>query len=179
MKQVLFLMTHTGYSSNITKWLGTHPHIETFDTNWYYEDYETVLRLTSQPHKNKSSLAVFLDVIKANQQLTCRELSRSCGMIYFLDHPQNILKDEMLKHLDLRNAIRYYCYRMRGLYENWLRNPTIWMNWDPEKVLEVQRHFNLPSSIELESSGEMISEEAQDCYERYLKLFKINNGSLG
>src|SRR5438046_1241205 len=122
MKNVVFLMTHTGSDwPNLTEFLNSHENIQCYRTGHSYWHPDDLSHLTNQSHKKNNAASVWVDVIFENKDFACEALCKSCGFIYWAKPFEDTVwgDDE-----------RYYRHRLFGLRSYYQRTPKA--VWNPE-----------------------------------------------
>lgn len=165
LRKALFLMTHLGSGyKHLVDALGKNPRIDSYETKMSYDHPEKVLALTKNIHKQDNASSIYMDVLLYNHSFH-RSLCKGNQFIFFIRKPEGALHDILSgkSEYTYTTAVRYYCYRLRGIYEYICRvpNPLVLTSGSKFSYLD-QSH-----SVEVVDTGNVESKEASDCFERY------------
>ena len=147
----------------------------------YYQSPLNFLSLTHENHKLHDSSALYMDVLNFNQQLSTKTAYEYCKFIYFIRELEYVLNSLIKKDkMNFSFAKRYYCFRLRRLYEMAKKTPgAIFLTWDDikgKKKLElVENYLNIKEKINLDNS--LISKFSEDIDGSipYSDLIKVEN----
>lgn len=178
-----FLTSHLGSGSEyLWKALDANPRIQMYDTQAVYASTEDVKKMTMFDHKLKSTGSVYGDHLLYNSNFTCSELYKCCKFIYLIRSAKETFN--LMKGYSGDSMLRYYSFRLRRMAEMALKTPgavfVTWKDLQTHKGLDViANYLGLRDSINLQYPIEAsnivpnaIVEKGNDCYERYLYLFK-------
>lgn len=175
-------MSHLGSgSSDLFDILQSHPRIDGFRTGMSYDHVDKLIALTQNIHKRDNASAIFMDELLFNTSFASRHIHQYCKFVYLVREPKASLSLIHSQYPEYKQtAERYYCYRLRGLYEYMRRTPdAIFMLWEDLKMghLEpIQEYLGLKEALtplKLEDiSTNVVSPACQDCYERYVYHFR-------
>lgn len=165
-------MTHVGAKTDqFIQVLKNNPDIDIFRSpdSWIYNNYDSFNYLSTQNHKAAHSAAIYMDEIQYNFKFQRNMILPNCKFIFYLGEPRTSI-NEILKQYGKKEGIRYYIYRLQGLYEYIVRTKGIiitWDNWNLEKVA-----LNLELRKPLIGKNEDINYEELAPYELILKAQK-------
>ena len=177
MRKVLFIMSHLGSSSStLINSLLQDPKIDIFNTNQIYDHYDKIEILTNNIHKRNNSAAIYMEEILHNYRFTCKMLCSLCKFIFIIREPSETLFNIRKNNPEYSEltAQRYYCFRLRGIYEYICRTPnSIVLNYEDIKknnLSNLENYLGIDNIVipEQSFSGSIYSEECENCYERYL-----------
>jgi hypothetical protein len=122
-----------------------------------------------------------MDILNFNQQLSTKSAYEYCKFIYVIREPEYVLNSLIKKDkMNFSFAKRYYCFRLRRLYEMAKKTPeAIFLTWDDiksKKKLElVENYLNIKEKINLDNS--LISKFSEDIDGSipYSDLIKVEN----
>jgi hypothetical protein len=122
-----------------------------------------------------------MDVLNFNQQLSTKTAYEYCKFIYVIREPEYVINSLVKKDkMNFSFAKRYYCFRLRRLYEMAKKTPeAIFLTWDDiksKKKLElVENYLNIKEKINLDNS--LISKFSEDIDGSipYSDLIKVEN----
>jgi hypothetical protein len=187
MKNVLFVISHLfSGSTDLLAVLNEHDRIHINDnTRIPYEHPSVLDNLFSLGHKLDNSAAIYGDHLLFNTDFNCTAFYDFSKFIYVVRHAKptlNEIKNQRKEYSDL-SANRYYCFRLRRIYEMARRTPGAVLltgdNLRDKKGAElVTDYLNLTKPVDFsnllyinyieENVASPIVEDAQDCYEKYL-----------
>jgi hypothetical protein len=186
MRKPLFIMSHLGSgSTDLFDILQAHPRIDGFRTGMCYDHADKLFSLMENIHKRDNSTAIYMDELLFNTSFASRHLCPYCKFIYLIREPKASL-NLMLRHhpeYNLTTAARYYCYRMRGIYEYFRRTrDAVFMTWDdiPKNLEAIRVYLGLKEPLvmrplktcDLDMVPIETLNECQECYERYIYHIK-------
>lgn len=180
MRKALFLMSHLGSGyETLVNILIQDPRIDSYITEQIYDHPEKLSSLTKSIHRQDNAFSIYLDVLLYNHSMTCKPLCKTENFVFFIREPSSSIREILERHpnYSLDTATRYYCYRLRGIYEYSRRVAgSIVLTLDDlrEKNLRgLENYLGLKSKFVVgpivESSEHLEIAEAQDSYERYLR----------
>lgn len=115
MKRALFLNSHLGSGSRVLcNILESHSRIQNFNQILSYNNPESVLALTSLPHKCHHIGAIYLDEILHNHTITSREIYKLVDSIFLIRNPLETLS-EIGPDMGWAQSSRYYQLRLDRL----------------------------------------------------------------
>ena len=124
MKNVVFIVSHLGSGSGALIYLlNQNPRlqIESLAANYAHPlDMEV---LTSIAHKNETSAAYWGDHLVFNHQIGHKSLYGLCKFIYLLRPARPTLNEIVAADYTPLGAMRYYCFRLRRMWEMFRRTP--------------------------------------------------------
>jgi len=190
MNKILFVASHL-YSGSfrLLQILNENPRIEIRDTGWQYNHPQDLDNLLAVGHKLDSSAAIYGDHLLYNTSLLSKAFYHFSKFIYVIREAKptlnGIVSDANLPY-NQETAFRYYCFRLRRMYEMARRTPgAIFLREEdiPKSLLLIQEEHELKHplvDIPAEVSGEDVIDatlavQAQDVYEKYLFYFKQLN----
>lgn len=144
MKQFLFLMTHVGAeTSNFCKVLTKNPVIELFRSSdeWMYNNYDSFNYLSVQNHKAANAAAIYMDEICYNFKFQRNMILQNCKFIYYIGEPRASIHKIVETYGE--NALKYYLFRLQGLYEYIIRTKGIVVTWKNWHLDEIEKYLNL------------------------------------
>ena len=143
MKNTLFLMTHLGSGwEKITTLLKECPRVDVFQTGLSYGHPDDLSGLLDQPHKRKSSAAVWVDVIFHNKDFKMKRIANHYKFIFWSSSFENCAEELILKHkYNKINAQNYWEYRIEGLKQYHKRTPNSLWNPPLDKELVFRSIF--------------------------------------
>lgn len=176
-------------SSDLFEILRSHPRIDGFRTGLSYDHIDKLFILTDNIHKRDNSAAIFMDELLYNTSFASRHLCPYGKFIYLVREAKPTLNLILKNHptYTVETAARYYCYRLRGIYEYVLRTPgAVFLTWDDlnsGNLEMVQQYLGLreplrPTTLRREYEDlapREVIDECQECYERYLYNLKHLN----
>lgn len=166
-------MTHIGANTQpFIQVLTKNPDIELFRSpdSWMYSDYDSFNYLSVQNHKAAHAAAIYMDEICHNFKFQRNMILPNCEFIFYLDEPRASI-NRIAKEYGEKEGIRYYTYRLQGLYEYMVRTKGIiatWKNWNLEAIVS-KLNLRKPLIGEIENS---IIEESVS-YEITLKAERV------
>ena len=147
MNKFVFVVSHLGSSSGeFVNILNSHPNIEIQNTGFIYTSplsLEPVLKL---PHKLLNSGAIYGDHLLKNFNLQTKNLYPICKFIYYISPAKPSINSICSTvGINFDGAFRYYCYRLRRIYEMIKDCPGVFITDQiAEKSLEnVQSYLDL------------------------------------
>lgn len=185
MKNFLFLMTHVGSDvSQFRRALTQHPDIDFFQSpsDHIYDGYDSLDYLSKRNHKAAHAAAIYMDQIEHNHRFQKVMLLPEIKFVFYLGDPRT-----SIGKTGFENPVRYYTYRLQGLYEYIVRTGGVVATHDNWKLEEISQQLNLRG--ELSGSPEAIEEavdyglasKAQKVYDDFLHklkaLDKVREGS--
>lgn len=177
MKKILFLMSHIGSGSqHLFDILSANPAIDGFRSEIVYDHPEALGDLLEEPHKNDNSAAIYMDELLHNFRLTCKPLCRLCKFIYVIGEPKPSINRIHAAGYALDAAVRYYCFRLRGMYEYFRRSGGLFCCLQPHELDRIEKYLELRTPLVWKPYVERYEEfvpydairECEECYERYL-----------
>ena len=188
MKNVVFLTSHLGSGSEtLIHLLNRNPRlqIETISANYTHPlDLES---LTGMPHKNETTAAYWGDHLVFNFQLGHKALYGLCKFLYMVRPARPSLNEIVAQGYPHLGAVRYYCFRLRRMWDMLRKTPNAILFTHDEAVSgkifpEIEEYLGLNKPIETdpalfqeETEDAMpldLVQEAQDSYEKYLYLMR-------
>lgn len=189
MKTVLFVASHLCSGSNeLISVLNENERIQINTTKLVYEHPSVLDNLFSLGHKLDNSAAIYGSQLLYNTSLSCNAFYDFSKFIYVVTPAKptlNRIKKELEEYTEL-SACRYYCFRLRRLYEMARHTPgAVFLTGDDLKNkngsnlideylnLKTPTDFGNLSMVEPETDDfdTSLLEEAQDSYEKYLYRF--------
>lgn len=165
LRKALFLMTHLGSGyKNLVDTLVQNPKIDSYETNMSYDHPEKVVALTKHIHKQNNASSIYLDVLLYNYSFQ-KSLCKGNQFIFFVREPNGALHDILSEKSEYTytTAVRYYCYRLRGIYEYVCRVPDALVLTSGSKFT----YLDQACSVKTLDTGGVESKEASDCFKRY------------
>lgn len=188
MRKTLLLLSHLGAGSSLLfDALSQNPRIEGYRTGQTYDHPEKLMSLTTNIHKRDNSSAIYMDELLFNKDISCKLICSFSKFVFLIREPGSSLAEIKRLHPEYTSetAKRYYCYRLRGIYEYVCRVPTaIVLTWEDMKYQnfeKLEKYLSLkePISIkEITDTDSIYSAECLDCYERYLDHIKRYQSSF-
>lgn len=192
---MLFIASHLhSGSAEFISALNLNPRIDIKNLGLSYDHPTNLEYLFSRGHKLNNSAAIYGDQILYNKDFSCKAFYKFSKFIYIIGSAKDTLEQILTNYseLDELRATRYYCFRLRRLYEMARETPgAVFLTKenlsDPKASELIECYLGLTSSIPIIKLSENKSEKqisyklltsAQDCYERYLFLFKQINLKL-
>lgn len=190
MKNILFVVSHLGSGyENLINSLNKNERIDIKFSQLSYTHPEILDYLYDEGHKLDNSASFYGDLVLFNKNFSCKAFYKFAKFIYFINSPhQTLNRICLLNKLGEKEAFRYYSFRLRRIYEMayCTKNAIITTHNDLvdcknfeliENYLNMKGkfsyHFN-EEEIENKISSSLMK-QANDCYERYLFLFKKIN----
>ena len=170
----LFIMSHVGSGAEcLCATLSSHPLAHRCRAKDYVHGSD-LIKMKEEDQYAK----VFFDRIDENAAWN-NSLSRFTKLIYFIREPLASLRQMPWSK---RGAARYYCFRLRRLYEMARANPGLLINYDewPMKCDEIWPYIGIkpvepairPSDQEESDLPYVMRQHLQSRYEHYLSLLK-------
>lgn len=193
MKKLIFVCSHLHSGSReLCEILDDHPKIQ-ICKNFEKQNYANPLDLfqaTSAPHKLQNKSAIYLDHLLYNYQLSMKSAYSYCRFIYVVRSPEPVINLLMNRNnMNLSQAIRYYTYRLRRLYEMSKNTPNaVVLTWEDLKYNNfgslIQNYLSLVQPIKASDEktskfyvADTISNQfdlsaVEDKYQKYLYFLK-------
>lgn len=184
-------MSHLGSGhSFLSNHLSTHPRVQLFNTKKIYGNLSDLEALTSLRHKKNDVSAIYLEELLHNHRLTDRKITKFFKFVYLIREPKASLNEIIAnnKNYTALNALRYYQFRLKGMFEYAKRSRGFFIDYKDlekkEKFLALIAYLGLqdfipsgsPTTNVPDTIPFTILKEAQDAYERYhLSFSKIFN----
>jgi hypothetical protein len=177
MKKILFLMSHIGANSNhLHNILTDNSIIDSFKSDTVYEHPDDLNLMLMKRHKNDNAASIYMDELLHNYRLTCKPLCKICQFIFLLGEPKPSINRICSSGYTIESAVRYYCFRLRGMYEYYLRSGGIFCKLEESELQKITDYLGLRDPLiwkEPDNSFEDIAsysavKECEDCYDRYL-----------
>ena len=186
MNKFVFVVSHLGSDYlNLINALNNHPKIQIFDNNCIYRNPLSLKITCSLEHKLLNSSAIYGDCLLRNVNLQTNDLYSICKFIYLIDSAKPSLNKIIANtnNFNIEFAARYYCYRLRRIYEMMKCNFGVFVDTQKfsESLLEISKYLDLTESCSgefLETPYENVipSDILQYCEERYeYYLYKIRS----
>jgi len=151
-----------------------------------YDHADKLFSLMENIHKRDNTSAIYMDELLFNTSFASRHLCPYCKFIYLIREPKATLNLILQCHSEytLTTAARYYCYRMRGIYEYFRRTrDAVFLTWDDlksGKLTPIQTYLGLKEPLmprpvkecDIDMVPMDVIEECQECYERYIYHIK-------
>ena len=192
MKKIVFLMSHLGSGHNLlSNFLDKTSRIQLFDIKKIYSNLLDLDYLTNSIHKRGDVSAIYLEELLFNHRLTDRKIVKYFKFIYLIREPHGTLNEILDKYKGYTplSALRYYQFRLRGMFEYAKRSKGFFLTYNDlekkEKFSELVAYLNLKDIPSFEKTStdtpdlipNTILKEAEDVYERYLysfnQIFKV------
>ena len=188
MKRVVFVITHLcSGSPRLIEALNSSDRVHIHTTHNMYFHPEDLNALTDLPHKCRTAAAIYGDQLFYNISFQCKRLYDWCDFIYLIRGGKDTLLELAVNepYNDL-TSYRYYCYRLRRVYEMAKRTPKATLiTWNDlktgEALPELEDFLCLKKKLprfEIERSpfrtdiDPKLINKAQDCFEYYLYKLK-------
>ena len=124
MKKVCLLISHEQSGSGaLFDILGANTRVQAYHTGRTYNHPLVLGAVTSLPHKNCTTAAIWLDELLHNYQFSCKELYKVCRFVYMVRPAEPTVNALILAGYEPDCAARYYCYRLRRMCEMAKRTP--------------------------------------------------------
>lgn len=192
LKNILFVVSHLGSGyENLIYSLNKNERIDIKFLQLSYTHPEVLDYLYNAGHKLDNSASFYGDLILFNKNFSCKAFYKFAKFIYFIHSPyQTLNRICLLNKLSENEAFKYYSFRLRRIYEmaTYTKDAIITSHDDliNNKNYElIENYLNLKNKFSYNFSEEQIEnkispslmKKANDCYERYLFLFKklVNN----
>lgn len=185
MNKFVFVVSHLGSEYlQLLDILNTNPQIQIQNTNFIYFNPTSLEPILKLEHKLPNSSAIYGDCLLRNFNLQTKNLYSLCKFIYLIG-PAKPSINRIISQLNIEPlfAYRYYCYRLRRIYEMIRENPGVVVNTQKiqESLDEVKNYLDLTEELKgdlTESPFEDIApfEIVKYCEERYeYYLYKIRS----
>lgn len=117
MKRVLLLISHYCSGSDLLyRSLETHPRIQGFRQG-IYDNRLSLVNLVSQPHKEDTSAAIYMDELLLNSSITDKRIYPECRYIFVIRDAKDTLNELVVtKKYTPIHAANYYLMRLRRMY---------------------------------------------------------------
>lgn len=163
-------MTHLGSGyEDLTEILLQHPRIDVYQTNFSYDHPDKFTSLLRNSHRANNAASIYLDTLLYNHNFSCKSLG-SQEFIYFVRDPSSLgIILEKHPEYNLSTAIRYYCYRLRKLYEFTRHFPGLVLRHSDLGNFKEYLGVRLNPKEMPSTKSNNLSLEALECYERYFK----------
>jgi len=177
MNKILFLMSHIGAnSSHLYDILSQHPFIEGFRSDKVYDHPDALNLLLMNKHKNDTAAAVYMDELLHNYRLTCKPISKICKFVFLLGEPKASINRIVADGYDLDAAVRYYCYRLRGMLEYYVRSKGVICKPQESDPVKITDYLELTEPLKWKEPNNDFEDvvpysavkECENCYDRYL-----------
>jgi len=164
--------------------LNENPRLDLQSSNLVYDHPLVLEHLFSQGHKSDNAAAIYGDRILFNKNFSCKAFYEFSKFIYVVRSPKSVLNEMIkLENFQETNALRYYQFRLRRIYEMCRSTPgAVYLTWDDlqkeESLPLVAQYLKLKEPLRFEpypqftDSASSAMEEAQDSYERHLFQIK-------
>jgi hypothetical protein len=161
-------MSHLGCDSSLFDALSSHPNIDGFRTGAIYEHHDDIVSLTSSCHKMDNANSIYMDELIHNYSFSCKSIIPHVKFVYYLSEPGQSLKRIMELGYSRRDAVRYYRYRLWGLYEYMARSRGFLVTFSDKDLSGLAEYVGMRGEVDwVGSSGVVEGECAQD----YLTYF--------
>ena len=184
MKKLLFIASHLGSGyEKLGAILNENNRIMMYSTGMVYSHPENVRILYDFGHKLDNSAAIYGDYILFNPNLSHSSYYDFAKFIYVISSAEYTLNKLIEDDYDELRACRYYCFRLRRIYEMARRTPGAVLltrdNLQDQKGADlIEDYLELPDKLDFSSlfinapNSNVIKpslvEEAQNTYEKYL-----------
>ncbi len=193
MRNILLLVSHLfSGSSDLMTSLNDNERIDLTDHLLSYEHPSMLEYLFNVGHKLDNAAAIYGSQVLHNKDFSCKAFYNFVKFIYVVRPAKPTLNEIKLHRKEYSDltASRYYCFRLRRMYEMAHSTPgAIFLTYDDiysEKGLKlIQEYLDLPTALKVPLPTIISKEEvdipfdivtkSQDCYEKYLYSFKQLN----
>lgn len=181
-------MSHLGSgSADLLETLTQNPRVDAFRTGLCYDHPDKLAVLTNNIHKQDNKSAIYMDELLYNISFACKPLCKHCKFIHLVREAKPSLNFILERHPEytIEAATRYYCFRLRGIYEYVLRTPgSVFLTWDElqsgNKLKEIESYLGLkeplkykePKSFDKDLAPQKYVAECQEAYEKYVYAIK-------
>lgn len=185
MNKFVFVVSHLGSDYlKLVDVLNSNPQIQIQNTNFIYFNPISLEPILRSEHKLLNSSAIYGDCLLKNFNLQTKSLYSLCKFIYFIS-PAKYSINRIMSELGVQPlfASRYYCYRLRRIYEMVRENSGVFVNTQKfqDSLNEIKNYLDLTEELNgnfEESPFEDIApfEVVKYCEERYeYYLYKIKS----
>ena len=193
MKNVLFVASHLfSGSDDLIAVLNENERIQIHNTSLEYNHPVVLESLYSLGHKVNNTAAIYGDHILFNMQFGNAVFYDFTKFIYVIRAAKPTLNEiiKYKKEYSELTACRYYCFRLRRIYEMARKTPgAVLLTGEDLRnregadlifdYLNLNKLPNLSNLLYLESQEDKVTSaivaEAQDCYEKHLYRLKQLN----
>ncbi len=174
MKQILVLFSHvgSGYEQLFTA-LQNHKNIQGYDSI-PINSIESLEFITKQNHKLRNVSSIHMIASVFNHEITFKKAYNLCKFIFWI-RDENSIGDIVKKGYDEKNALKYYCFRLRKIYKMshyGIVNPT---NIQIENYLDIKGVNYDITYDKIDISYEVLS-KARECYQYYVNKISSCGG---
>jgi len=154
-------MTHVGAETGqFCRVLTKNPVIELFRSpdEWIYNNYDSFNYLSVQNHKAANAAAIYMDEICHNFRFQRNMILQNCKFIYYIGEPRTTMHKIVETYGD--NALKYYLFRLQGLYEYIVRTKGVVATWKNWRLNEINKYLNLRVPLSGEPEEVVVKETA-------------------
>lgn len=193
MPNVVFITTHLFSGSNtFINSLNVSERIDIRHPHLSYDHPEVLLQLFQLGHKLNNRAAIYGDELLFNKDFSSKAFYSFAKFIYFIHSPKDVLTEMLtnVKNISAVGACRYYCFRLRRIYEMAVKTPGAvfltldeFLNGKGDSLIE--EYLGLVDNLNFkETSKQNVLEknipynillEAEKCYEKYFYCLKNIN----
>jgi len=185
--KTLFLTSHLCSGAfELADILNKNSRIQMFNSNNQYATLEDITNFKDQKHKCLTTAAIHGDLLLYNAAFANKSFYKSCFFIYLIRSGRQTIPEILgSDHFTPDSATRYYCYRLRRMYEMARNTPNAaFLTWDElaakqglnliDLFLNLKEPLEYPSEIINVDLGKNSKEIkiADEAYERYLYKFR-------
>lgn len=179
-------------SEKLCQILNKNSRVQFCKLNIIYDHPFTLDTLFEQPHKTNNASALWLDELVQNHQFTGKSLYPFCRFIYFIRDAKRSLFEIVKQERQSSHMCRYYCYRLRRIFEMARKTPkATFLTWDDlvkgktkklEEFLRLKEPLSFsPEEFTFKNYNQLLSsnqiEEMEQVYEKYHSKFRTMFGS--
>jgi hypothetical protein len=117
MRRVLFIASHLcSGSDSLFNMLDSHPRIQGHRMGISYDGPQSLVALTSQPHKLENSSAVYMDEMLFNYNISSKPLYVEAHYVFLIRSPRDTINEiAATKNYHPNSAWAYYRFRLHRL----------------------------------------------------------------
>jgi len=188
MRNILFLSSHLFSGSNeLATVLNENSRIDLIEHLLTYDHPIVLDYLYNRGHKLDNTAAIYGGQILFNKDFGCKAFYDFSKFIYVIRSAKptlNAIKRYRKEYSEL-TACRYYCFRLRRIYEMARSSPgSVFLteeNFATRQGMDlIGNHLNLKEPLRIPNVPEVVEDDfssqliakAQDCYEKYLYHLK-------
>lgn len=193
MRNVVFITSHLlSGSDDMINLMNNHGRIDIRSPRLSYDHPEVLEQLYKYGHKLNNSAAIYGDHLLFNKDFSSREFYKFIKFIYFVCSPRNFLNEILTRvpTITVFSACRYYCFRLRRMYEMALCTPgAVFLTADEfldgKGTNLIEDYLELPTPLDFSNARIHHSAErpidykyvveANRCFEKYHYCFKHIN----
>lgn len=178
MKNIIFINTHLGSGADkLMSALSENKHIQEFKGFAPFYHPDDLYQMTNSRHKCNNISAIYMHGLWDNKDWVRKPVRKISKFIHLIREPKfalNEMKKLYPKHDEI-HLERYYCLRLRGIYEMWQLTPnSVVMNVDNLNQFQLKEMFEIDRDILFQLTEQVSScSTSQEAYNRFSNLLNL------